>query len=378
MSDDRNLLFGVLVLQADLLDASRFAEACSAWAGRKGTSLADLLVERGWLTSEDLTDVDRLLERKLKKHGGDAHASLLAATTAEPRKILAGVADPAVQESITGLPSDGEPPLAQTVAYQPSGRERYTLMRLHAQGGIGQVWLAHDGDLGRDVALKEPREDRAGHPAIRARFIEEARITGQLQHPGIVPVYELVQSAEGQQPFYTMRFVRGRTLSDASKTYHQKRRAGKARALDLRELLGAFAAVCNAVASAHSRGVIHRDLKGQNVLLGDFGEVMVVDWGLAKVMGQSEESSTLLPVLLGQNSSHLHDSGAGRGPAGPDRRAHRRLLARRGPVRDSDRRATLHWAGQPGAPRARHPSAKRRYGRGSACQRCPRRSKPFV
>jgi hypothetical protein len=96
MSADRNLLFGVLALQADLLDTSRFAEACSAWAGRKDTSLADLLVERGWLTPEDRTDVDRLLEPKLKKHNGDAHASLLAATTAEARRILAGVADPAV------------------------------------------------------------------------------------------------------------------------------------------------------------------------------------------------------------------------------------------------------------------------------------------
>jgi serine/threonine-protein kinase len=305
MSADRNLLFGVLALQADLLDASRFAEACSAWAGRKDTSLADLLVERGWLTPEDRTDVDRLLERKLKKHGGDAHASLAAATTPEARRLLAGLEDPGVQESLAALPPVSELALVQTGAYQPRGRERYTLTRLHAQGGIGQVWLARDCDLGREVALKELRTDQAGHPALRARFVEEAQITGQLQHPGIVPVYELAQPADGQEPFYTMRFVRGRTLTEASRAYHKKRRAGTARPLDLRELLGAFVGVCNALAYAHSRGVIHRDLKGHNVLLGDFGEVMVVDWGLAKVTGQPEDQASLLPVSLGQDSSHV-------------------------------------------------------------------------
>ncbi len=79
---DLNLLFGVLALQADLLDAARFAEACTAWSARKETPLADLLVERGWLTPEDRADVQRLLERKLKKHSGDAHASLAAVTNA--------------------------------------------------------------------------------------------------------------------------------------------------------------------------------------------------------------------------------------------------------------------------------------------------------
>src|SRR5262245_7119944 len=96
--------------------------------------------------------------------------------------------------------------------------ERYALIRLHGAGGIGQVWLAHDADLGREVALKELRPERAGNPAIAARFLREARITGRLQHPGIVPVYELVpgspDSGEGAEPtFYTMRFVKGRTLT---------------------------------------------------------------------------------------------------------------------------------------------------------------------
>ena len=168
---------------------------------------------------------------------------------------------------------------------------RYIPIRLHAVGGIGQVWLVHDNELGRDLALKELRAERAANPALTARFLREARITGMLQHPGIVPVYELVPgNAADEPPFYTMRFVQGRTLTDAARTYHDKRAAGAAGPLDQAALLNVFVSVCNTVGYAHSRGVIHRDLKGENVVLGDFGEVMVLDWGFAKVLGQPEEA----------------------------------------------------------------------------------------
>jgi serine/threonine-protein kinase len=166
----------------------------------------------------------------------------------------------------------------------PRVGERYTVSRLHAEGGIGQVWLARDLELGREVALKELRSEYAGHPDAAARFLEEARITGQLEHPGIVPIYELVRRSEGK-PFYTMRFIRGRTFAEAIKSYHAKRTTQVAGALDLRELLGSFVSVCNAVSYAHSRGVLHRDLKGNNIILGDYGEAIVLDWGLAKVVG---------------------------------------------------------------------------------------------
>jgi eukaryotic-like serine/threonine-protein kinase len=298
MDTDRNLLFGVLALQADFLDPRQFAEACSAWAGRKDTPLADLLVQRGWLTAEDRAHVEYLLRRKVQRHGGDAHASLLqAAATPDVRSVLESIADPDVCRSLAELPPAG-PALVSTVAYRPGSRQRYTLTRLHAQGGIGQVWLAHDEDLGRDVALKELRPDRGDSPLATARFLEEARITGQLEHPGIVPVYELVQPRDGR-PCYAMRFVGGRTLAEAIREYHRRRAAGEAGPLDLRELLTAFVGVCNAVAYAHSRGVLHRDLKPQNVALGDFGEVLVLDWGLAKVVGRAEEPTSLLPVALG-------------------------------------------------------------------------------
>ncbi len=167
----------------------------------------------------------------------------------------------------------------------------YEVLRLHAVGGMGQVWVARDPAIGREVALKDLRPQRAGHSSSRRRFAEEARITGQLEHPNIVPVYTLSDGGDGRSPFYTMKFLRGRTLSAAAGEYHTRRAAGTAGPLDLRTLLGAFIGVCNALAYAHSRGVIHRDLKGANVLLGEYGEVVVLDWGLAKTVAQPDAGS---------------------------------------------------------------------------------------
>src|SRR5262249_46453572 len=128
---------------------------------------------------------------------------------------------------------------------------RYTRSRLHAKGGLGQVWLATDHNLGRDVALKELRPEQGGDPALLARFVEAARITGQLEHPGIVPVYQLEPPDDGRPPFYAMKYIRGRTFTETIRDYHRKLQAGDVGPLDRRRLLDAFLAVCNAVAYAH-------------------------------------------------------------------------------------------------------------------------------
>jgi uncharacterized protein (TIGR03067 family) len=333
---DRNLdlLFGVLALQADLLTSAQFIEACSACTARKETSLADLVVKRGWLTSADKADVQRLVERKLKKHAGsiqdslaeaagpvlqqssfeaageDVRAALITLFHGPPANAAASPVPDATAQASEGQPS--------TIAYQPEKRNRYALTRLLAKGGIGQVWLAHDEDLGREVALKELRPEQASNPAAAARFVEEARIAAQLQHPGIIPVHELSLASGTQTSFYTMKFVRGRTLADACKLYHERREAGTASTLELRELLGAFITVCQAVAYAHSRNVIHRDLKPSNVALGEYGEVLVLDFGLSKVVSDGtardnvdgriststdEQAQKLLPVSLPQDDS---------------------------------------------------------------------------
>jgi serine/threonine-protein kinase len=295
MDTDRNLLFGVLALQAGLLDARQFVEACTLWAAHKDAPLADLLLQRGWLVPADRAHLDYLLGRNLQKHGGDARASL-AGIPDDVRRSLAARADADIQQTLSCLPPPAAASPAATVDHPPGPHERYTLTRLHATGGIGQVWLARDADLGRDVALKELRPERAGSAAHQARFLREARVTGQLEHPGVVPVYELARAPDGRRPYYTMRFVKGRTLTEAAVAYHDRRRAGRAEALDLLALLNAFVTVCNTVAYAHSRGVLHRDLKGQNIVLGDFGEVVVLDWGLAKQVGRPDGEADAPPA----------------------------------------------------------------------------------
>src|SRR5262245_13676531 len=186
------------------------------------------------------------------------------------------------EKTIPALPVRGRPWPAAALRLAPRSAERYVRLALHDQGGMGRVWVARDTGLNRDVALKELHPELAANGVALARFIREALITGQLEHPGVVPVYELAGDGDQRQPFYTMRFVKGRTLAQASVDYHQKRVTGADASLDLSALLHAFVTVCNTIGYAHSRGVIHRDLKGQNVILGDFGEVVVLDWGLAK------------------------------------------------------------------------------------------------
>jgi len=158
----------------------------------------------------------------------------------------------------------------------PQGRGNYQLLGEIARGGMGVILKGHDTDLGRDVAVKVLDQELAKRPAVVQRFVEEAQIGGQLQHPGIVPVYELGLMA-GDVPYFTMKLVKGRTLAALLLLR-------KDSAEDRGRLLAIFESVCQTMAYAHSKGVLHRDLKPANVMVGAFGEVQVVDWGLAKVL----------------------------------------------------------------------------------------------
>jgi eukaryotic-like serine/threonine-protein kinase len=292
MDTDRDLLFGALALQAGLIDAQQFSEACKPEEARPGQSLQDVLVERGWISPADTPHLEYLLQRALHEHQGDAKAALAALPSAARRSLAAlEVLDSQSTMAASALPADSARP--RTPTWDGALEKRYAFMSLHGTGGIGRVWLARDKHLDREVALKELLPDKAGNAKIAARFLREARLTGQLEHPGIVPVYELASRGDTNQPFYTMRLVRGRTLAGAIDAYHAKRAQGQADPLDFVNLLTAFAAVCHTIAYAHSRGVLHRDLKGDNVILGDFGEVIVLDWGLAKLVGQPDEEAEL-------------------------------------------------------------------------------------
>ncbi len=198
--------------------------------------------------------------------------------------------------TVTGPRGDGfgSRPRAELPSFTQG--ERFELIKPYAKGGIGQVWLARDRELQREVAVKEIQARYVDRAGLRARFLLEAEITGNLEHPGIVPVYSLGRNASGR-PFYAMRFIRGETLSAAIKQFHVARKEDAEKAgrrshstwgIEFQQLLRRFLDVCDAMEYAHSRGVIHRDLKPGNIMLGQYGEALVVDWGLAKRIGKCD------------------------------------------------------------------------------------------
>ncbi len=170
--------------------------------------------------------------------------------------------------------------------HDPSGPlRRYQWLDPVGRGGMAEVWRVRDLDLGRTLAVKVLRERLRGQPDFVRRFREEARITGQLQHPGIPPVHEVGTLPDGR-PFFAMKLIKGRTLDELL-------RERPVPTSELSRFLGIFEQVAQTLAYAHSRGVIHRDLKPLNVMVGAFGEVQVMDWGLAKVLRQPERAATV-------------------------------------------------------------------------------------
>ncbi|MGO9599209.1 MAG: protein kinase domain-containing protein, partial [Isosphaeraceae bacterium] len=226
----------------------------------------------------------------------------------------------------------------RTVGTPTSSGGRFRIVRLLDRGGLGEVYVALDEELRREVALKVIRGEHAADPENRLRFLVEAEVTGRLEHPGVVPVYGLGKDNNGQ-PFYAMRLIRGKSLKVAVARLHSSDRPVREpveRDLAFRGLLGRFVDVCNAVAYAHSRGVLHRDLKPENIMLGPYAETLVVDWGLAKAAGRpvdtppadegtlrpgaaADGGSTLPGMLLGTPSYMSPEQAAGQldlhGPA---------------------------------------------------------------
>ncbi|MEM6930966.1 MAG: serine/threonine-protein kinase, partial [Myxococcota bacterium] len=185
------------------------------------------------------------------------------------------------------LDPDVPPPTAQLEEWIA---DRYRDLGPLGQGGVGEVRRVHDVALNRTLAMKTVRRSLLDQPLALARFLDEAQASAQLQHPNIVPVHDVGVLPDGR-PWFTMREVRGRTLSDVIRGVHEASGGGWApgpHGWTFRRLVSAFLTVCRAVAYAHERGVVHRDLKPANMMVGTQGEVYVLDWGLAKVVGRAD------------------------------------------------------------------------------------------
>jgi serine/threonine-protein kinase len=289
----RNLLFGLLALQNNFIGRDALLDAFNRWVHDKVHPLGKILVERGTLASDEFALLDALVAKHLEKFDNDPQKSLAALSSiGSVHEDFSRIADPEVRASLGHVSAarhfpehDSAHTIAPTVVGgSTSAGTRFVVLRPHATGGLGQVFVARDTELNRDVALKEIQGQFAFDPRFRSRFEFEAEVTGGLEHPGIVPVYGLGHLPDGR-PFYAMRFIKGNNLKEAIARFHEAegksgRDPGQS-TLELRELLGRFIDVCDAIAYAHSRGVLHRDLKPGNIMLGKYGETLVVDWGLA-------------------------------------------------------------------------------------------------
>jgi serine/threonine protein kinase/tetratricopeptide (TPR) repeat protein len=312
------LLFGLLALQNGFIDRDALLSALSAWVTRESAPLGSILVDRGALDADARAVLEAMARKHLEDRGdaGQCRAGLGSAGLL--REHPGRLPDPGLRATLPHLAAprrDGAGADA-TLDWAPGAGGRFRILRLHAQGGLGEVFVAVDTELHREVALKQIRPSNADDPESRARFVLEAELTGNLEHPGIVPVYGLGSDGDGR-PYYAMRFVKGETLKDAIAEYHRDGGAGRdpgERVLALRALLGRFIDVCDAVAYAHSRGVLHRDLKPSNIIVGQYGEALVVDWGLAKVVGRSDGSApeaTLRPTSVSVSPETLPGSAIG-------------------------------------------------------------------
>lgn len=295
-SEQHGLLFGLLAVQLKKVSAPRLAQTAGKWAENPSQDLGAMLVGAKVITDRDRAFIEDVRARAMKDHDGDAAAALASLGGPEEiRQVFRGSVTLSRSGEVQSGYTEGAG-LDSAAEYLPAVQEipgRYTYLKEHSHGGMGRILIVHDEHLGREIALKEllPRageypEDEATTPVrlsmpVISRFLSEARITGQLEHPSIIPVYELGHRLDGTL-YYTMKLVRGQTLTKA---------LSSAKSLGERmALLPHFVNLCQAIAYAHDRGVIHRDIKPDNIMIGEFGETVVIDWGIAKTKKKQDAS----------------------------------------------------------------------------------------
>ncbi len=286
--EQQDIALAATALRSGVLTERQLSKALGSWTIHGSVSLADHLVEKGLLdesSRQQLSEQASSYLENCRTSGSNSRSpseSVLISTldTVDPSGKIA---------QLMGIRAAAGKGAAESTDRR-SAMLGYRLVRKIGQGGLGRVWLAYDENLKRHVAIKEisGREN----PAVLERFRREAKITGQLEHPGIVPIYQLGDDEQTGEAFYAMRFLGKSTLHDSIMEYHERRSEGDENPMLIRQLLTDFVNVCQAIGHAHSRKVIHRDLKPENIAIDSFGQVIVIDWGIAKVIDEHSWSET--------------------------------------------------------------------------------------
>ncbi|WP_165219931.1 serine/threonine-protein kinase [Aquisphaera insulae] len=281
------LHYGALALGLGLVSRADLESAIGEWVRAKRRPIGEVLLGRQAIRPDGASLLDRLVVDHLRLHDDDPLRGLTAiGLPPSVRAMLAAIDDPELRAAVSTLcVPEGE---------RENGAHRFRIVDpVPREGGQGAVFRAVDEQFGRIVALKQVRPRFGSDATLEARLEREAKITGRLEHPAIVPAYARGRLDDGR-PYYVMRFIDGPTLLDEIRAFHGDGgpRSPAERNRALRRLLGQFVAACRAIDYAHSRGVIHRDVKPHNVLLRDhykFGETLVADWGLATLLDPEHE-----------------------------------------------------------------------------------------
>ncbi|MEM9186374.1 MAG: serine/threonine-protein kinase [Planctomycetota bacterium] len=286
--DVNDLRYAVLCLRFGILNSAELDDAFEATrqsGGRKG--LAELLLEQGLVSQAIDAHFRALLEAHLDSNDGDAEASFRSLSDGVSlADRLTELTDRGDQTTDFEWDSDGQPvstrPPDPAYADAELVAGRFLPLAPHRVGGMGEVLRARDLQLNRVVALKQLQDRFSDRQNYCDRFLYEGQVTGLLEHPAIVPVYALGETGDAV-PYYAMRFIDGQTLTEAIAALHKNRggRSLSRGSAPFRDLLQRFVQACYAIDFAHSRGVLHRDMKPHNVMVGEHQETWVVDWGLA-------------------------------------------------------------------------------------------------
>lgn len=289
----RGKLFAAFARRLGYVNDGQLDLACQARRRDPSRELADILVAQGAIDARNRALIEEVVASHLAPHAGDAEACFAAILDKGwvPTALFADGSEP---PTAAGAPMGPEPPVVAweeghadaltetvTLGSYTSGGSRYELLERKFSGGMGEVWLARDRELNREVLLKQVLPQLAENARNRGRFLRETRTGAILEHPGIVPVYDIGQHPGGQL-FQVMRYFRPGSLHKKIAAYH----LAHPDALDelaFRTLLGHFATACRAIEYVHTRGILHLDIKPQNIVTGDFGETQIIDWGLAQI-----------------------------------------------------------------------------------------------